>query len=62
MNQDAKSIALRSRHYGPIWIRRIDRHGLLYSLMVAIYTRLGLSSVAARAQRRMDDKLKTYLK
>ncbi|MCB1311514.1 MAG: hypothetical protein KDK29_06320 [Sedimentitalea sp.] len=62
MNQNANSIALRSRYCGPIWTRRIDRLGLLDSLMVAICTRLGLSSFAARAQRRMDDKLKTYLK
>ena len=62
MNQDAKPIAVRSRHCGVIWTRRIDRHGLRDPLTVAICTRLGLSSVAARAQRRMDDKLKTYLK
>ena len=62
MNQDAKSIALRSRHCGAIWAKRIERYGLRDPLMVAACTRLGLSSVAARAQRRMDDKLKTYLK
>ena len=62
MNQNAESMALRSRYYGPIWTRRIDRHGLRDPLMVVICIRLGLSSVAARAQHRMDDKLKTYLK
>ena len=62
MNQDAKSIALRSRHCGAIWAKRIERYGLRDPLMVAICNRLGLSSFAARAQRRMDDKVQAFLK
>ena len=58
----AEKTSLFLRNKQAIWTRRIDRHGLRDPLMVAICTRLGLSSVAARAQRRMDDKLKTYLK
>ena len=54
------SLFLRNKQ--AIWAKRIERYGLRDPLTVAICTRLGLSSVAERAQRRMDEKLKTYLK
>lgn len=54
--------ALFQRNKRAIWAKRIERYGLWDPLIVAISNRLGLSSLGARAQRRMEDRLQAYLK
>lgn len=53
---------LFQRNKRAIWAKRIERYGLWDPLIVAISNRLGLSSLSAHTQRKMEDKLQAYLK
>lgn len=57
-----EKVALFLRNKRGVWARRIERYGLRDPLIAAIGNRLGLTSLSAGAQRRMEDKLQAYLK
>ena len=54
--------ALAWRNKRGVWAHRIARYGLRDPLIVAFGSRLGLTGMAAAAQRRMEDRLQAYLK
>jgi hypothetical protein len=53
---------LFQRNKRAIWAKRIERYGLRDPLIVAVTKKLRLPSLGARAQRRMEDKMQSFLK